>query len=667
MSNSLKVKKTKAPRASIFAGPCSVCDCNMFTCKVVPRVKCDCGHLKMNHQVDFKGEVEPAQRKVQSYPGLDGSNHRRKVRASQAIKTRRLVIYTVNDVYTTENMGKLSQFIIDSNKILKPTKHFTILPGDFLGPSTLSLFDQGANMVEVMNAVGFDYVCYGNHELDLCTLPVFCDRIGKLTAIKLNQNVRFTEPVPENLDVARDIVNIDGFKLGLTGLLLKETQDMLEIAKGKAPFHITDVEECYQAAIDALYLQEPSLNMVIALTHQFMPADRIMAKNAKGLHLIVGGHEHDQYDETYEGVPIMKVGENATHCGVIIIDINPDNSFKMSRQVHEIFSLKAENPKVREIIDKGQETLVKFSSYTLYEIKPDLPIWSENVRNVQTTLGALFCDIVKDYFRTQVCVISSGKLRAQKKYPNGITFLDVQSELPFGDNQTVFCKMTGAEIAEAVYYSRTAQKGQGGFLQTDSGIVTDSEHNVTHVFGEPVDATRSYTCAVPLSMLKGMDNNPTITGVGEKLKAKAMHPHDFILLQDAVTIELVHRKWGDMKKPSFQEIAPEGVCNRHEFKNAMKDLLPEAMADLFFDSLNADGSGVLSVDDFEDKFVNFRTISEQKSKVKRPVKTGKNSKVRRDTLSLWKQRGSIMPQGGQAKGKSLLTTNVKGASLSIPE
>jgi 2',3'-cyclic-nucleotide 2'-phosphodiesterase (5'-nucleotidase family) len=86
--------------------------------------------------------------------------------------SRTIVIYSINDVYELDHLGKLKVFIeqhkagIELKRGKKIDQSFTTLNGDFLGPSALSLFDQGQHMVRSMNALGVDFVVLGNHEFD---------------------------------------------------------------------------------------------------------------------------------------------------------------------------------------------------------------------------------------------------------------------------------------------------------------------------------------------------------------------------------------------------------------------------------------------------------------------------------------------------------------------
>ena len=62
------------------------------------------------------------------------------------------------------------------------------LGGDFLAPSLLSSLDQGQSMVQALNAVPVDVVCFGNHESDV-SYTALQRRIKEFKGVWLNSNM----------------------------------------------------------------------------------------------------------------------------------------------------------------------------------------------------------------------------------------------------------------------------------------------------------------------------------------------------------------------------------------------------------------------------------------------------------------------------------------------
>ena len=76
-----------------------------------------------------------------------------------------LRIVAINDAYELEHMPKLKTFL-EAQRAAHPNVLVT-LAGDFLAPSMLSSIDRGKSMIAVLNRIGVDLVCFGNHEIDV--------------------------------------------------------------------------------------------------------------------------------------------------------------------------------------------------------------------------------------------------------------------------------------------------------------------------------------------------------------------------------------------------------------------------------------------------------------------------------------------------------------------
>ena len=109
-------------------------------------------------------------------------------RYAASARSNTLTLVAVNDVYGLEHLPKL-RTLVDAVKAERAGGTvITTLAGDFLSPSVLSSLDRGRGMVQVLNAVGVDYACFGNHEADV-GLKALRKRIGEFSATLINSNV----------------------------------------------------------------------------------------------------------------------------------------------------------------------------------------------------------------------------------------------------------------------------------------------------------------------------------------------------------------------------------------------------------------------------------------------------------------------------------------------
>ena len=89
------------------------------------------------------------------------------------------IFLQLNDVYEispTENgkAGGMARVATIRQKLLNENPNtYTVMSGDFLSPSVIGTLKyegkgiKGRQMVDVMNALGVNLVCFGNHEFDL--------------------------------------------------------------------------------------------------------------------------------------------------------------------------------------------------------------------------------------------------------------------------------------------------------------------------------------------------------------------------------------------------------------------------------------------------------------------------------------------------------------------
>eukprot|EP00961_Rhodomonas_salina_P130487 1756735-Rhodomonas_salina.1 len=77
----------------------------------------------------------------------------------------RLRILFVNDVYELDNWPRFITAV--NNLTVEKENTIVLLPGDFVAPSLLSSLDHARGMIDCMNQVKIQYVCFGNHETDI--------------------------------------------------------------------------------------------------------------------------------------------------------------------------------------------------------------------------------------------------------------------------------------------------------------------------------------------------------------------------------------------------------------------------------------------------------------------------------------------------------------------
>ena len=206
------------------------------------------------------------------------------------------IILQMNDVYEIAPLeggkaGGLARVAHIRKELLKENPNvISILSGDFLSPSFMGNLKQangekiaGLQMVETLNALGLDYVTFGNHEFDLGDPDLLQGRIDASTfewtvcnalRVKDGNKAPFTQAgkaIPEY--IIHEISRADGtkFKLGFLGVLLPFNQAEY--------VHYLPVEETFKAKLEEMKEQT---DMVLAITHLEIDEDIELAKKKSG-------------------------------------------------------------------------------------------------------------------------------------------------------------------------------------------------------------------------------------------------------------------------------------------------------------------------------------------------------------------------------------------------
>ena len=380
----------------------------------------------------------------------------------------------------------------------------------------------------------------------------------------------------------------------------------------------------------------------IPLTHQSITRDRELAQHMLSLSkyddddddddgssrgVIIGGHEHEPFDEFIQdehatngrGIRILKSGMNAEAAHLIDLSFDFENDRPTLANIDvDLVEMKAYEPSVvvQTIVDnhmsvvKALEHEYVIDDDTTGILPPGVPFSSERSRFQQTTVGAIFCLMIKEELEVDACIINGATIHGGKTYENfKMSYAELKKELPF-PTKMVVVPMKRWELQEAIYYSRTAvEEGvdldakeipRRGYLQVDWDF---EEHGDTS--GGPDDI---FNVAVPRNLLTGFCNIKPLMEIGARLKAEGTFPgkDDFVPAIDLVVRHACKNKWFQIlnNSTSFEQmdLNHDGVIDRHEVKQMMEKILghepEEFVVDNMIASIDQDGNGVIDMGEF---------------------------------------------------------------------
>ena len=175
--------------------------------------------------------------------------------------------------------GAGNVLLLHAGDFSQGTSYFTILNGDL--------------EIDVINAMGYDCVCLGNHEFDN-GLEELGRRLSALQCPVVCANYDFTPFEAGKYIAPYTIVRKAGISIGIIGLLCDVSSVVSRETADRMPYLGPDEEVANKWA---KYLKEEALcDKVILLTHIGYEEDVALAPKLHGVDLIVGGHSHTFLD-----------------------------------------------------------------------------------------------------------------------------------------------------------------------------------------------------------------------------------------------------------------------------------------------------------------------------------------------------------------------------------
>ena len=360
-------------------------------------------------------------------------------------------------------VSRLSGYV---NKVRDEEKNviYTI-SGDMFRGSTIDSEFQGLSTIEIMNILAPDVVTIGNHEADYGLAHLlFIERCASFPIINANMYIKY---IGTRLFDSHFIKEIDGMRVLFIGIL---TEDVL--AKTKNEGLIGTLVDIQDAASEVSKIcdayRTTDIDFTVLLTHIGFEEDKKLAEAldpACGVDIIIGGHSHTLLSEPCEvaGIPIVQAAIGTDQIGRFDIMVDTDNNC-IDSYTWQCIPITDENcPRDLAL----EEVINQYKSYTDQKygsIITRFPrTYTHPQRNMETELGNLMAECMREQLNVDLALMSSGTIRKPKLGPI-ITLMDFMEVFPFVDPAVSF-KLTGKQLRDIVTY----------MLREDSFL--DGEHN----------------------------------------------------------------------------------------------------------------------------------------------------------------------------------------------
>lgn len=453
--------------------------------------------------------------------------------------TTKTSIFYVNDIHG--NAGKMEKIKSASNKFnnITDTKKIDALKlcsGDTLiGAND----NKNQNAVDFLNAVGFDAMTLGNHELDnpMTKAAKYFNQIkGKIVTTNL--------VVPEGHVVEKELVKtfvkeINGNKYGILGIQPYDIVDRVtsqEWLEGTTAMSKEDTLKALQKEIDKF--EKQGINKIILLSHAGFHDEQEIAKNTEGIDIIIGGHSHNLlkgvtenqnlfYSKRNEPVVLTQAYKNGDYFGVLNLgfdnkgvltevqnNVTPTRKFSADLLMAYYTNKNLGAPKIiGQVANK-----MNLKNNGLLEENPYANLITDAMKNeLDTDIAILNCSNVRGVFQV-----------------GALTDRDVSEITPFNNKMTKI-RLNQKDLIDAIKYagktSFAAPDHKPGLLQA-SGInyimnkkgellsadFVDKEGNKIPINIDEPDENITYVVAIDNYYGSGRENFTMLNKIDEAIE-----------------------------------------------------------------------------------------------------------------------------------------------------
>lgn len=444
-----------------------------------------------------------------------------------------LCLVQINDIYEIAplqngrvgGIARIAQFIDDCEKRY-PTHVF--VAGDFLSPSVMGTATvsgerlSGRQMIDGLNAIGVDYVTFGNHEFD----------IGEAALQKRIDESRFTwfsgnvfrsdgrafdrhvdgrvESFPTSIDI-RSPRNRFGIRI-FSVTLPSNTPPYTRFTS-------------YDTALQTFLQRKARRRTVeVGLTHLSAAEDLELLRRYQRIKLIMGGHEHEHMYLSAGAGHVAKADANGKTVYRHLIWKDKGKEISIRSELVRMDELIPQKPSVVERVSTWERAV--YEAFRKQGLEPERRVCTvsdtlrgmeASIRYGQNNLGGMITRSLDLKGEADAAFINSGAIRIDDDVTGGITELDVIRIMPFG-NKIVEVNMKGA-LLEKILLANDSRKGLGGYLQMDERLRVASDK--VFIGGRPLETDRNYRIRTVEFLLSGKelrleyltDKHPDISSV----------------------------------------------------------------------------------------------------------------------------------------------------------
>lgn len=385
------------------------------------------------------------------------------------------------DELAGKNVGGLDRVAAEVNRIRSDVGREKVLlldAGDTFGDTLIAAKTKGRALIDAMNSIGYDAMVIGNHEVDFIA-GTLRSRMAEAKFPLLAANM-LAQSSAELFAKPYVIKEVGGIKIGILGLAYPYTA-YTTAKKNLEGVRFVDAQNT--AARYIPILRRDGAQLIIALTHLGLSADKQLAEQVSGIDVIVGGHSHNRMREALQVGPtlIVQAGAHGSDLGRLDMTIEQvGKQTKIVRHERRLIALTGTadpqlasqiavqideyKPELSARIGRAETALIR--AQTLGGEKP-------KARDEESPVDDLFADAVRESTATEAAFLP-GVGYGVAIQAGDITAEQLKNLVPH-DSEVVTMSLSGRQIKSILeqsienFSNEDASQKVGGMIQV-SGV-----------------------------------------------------------------------------------------------------------------------------------------------------------------------------------------------------
>lgn len=412
--------------------------------------------------------------------------------------------------------------------------------GDSLAPSSMSSFDFGSHMIDILNTLEPTVMAIDELEFSYKE-DVLIKRISEAAFPFTSANIY--DPLSGgNIQGAEDSiqVEIDGYKIAIFSVVPESLIETL------LPDRIKVLDPTEIIPKKARSLRAAGADIVILMAgFSAINTEALLLDGVVDL-VLQGSHSGDSLRHVGKGL-YGKQGDGKGNALVIELNLErkqDDIDVRYDSEVFPLIKLQPD-PVVSKQIDYYLSVLSSIMDIKVGITETKLDTTRNAVRTAENAFGNLVADAFRNYYSADIGIVNGGSIRGDRVYSSGtsLTRRDILSELPFR-NDTTIIKISGSKIWAAMENAISlVEKAKGRFLHV-SGMnvmycpdLPPGERIMSiRINGEPLRENQKYMLATYDYLINGGDGFEMLR-TGEPMRTSRTS----VLMWEAVRIYIEKR------------------------------------------------------------------------------------------------------------------------------